>query len=377
MNLSGNRLRVFRSGRRCRPAWSGLPVILGLLLAGNVTSSGGSESAGPVRSGSPADDLPPHIRQLTWFGERADWSPDGKRILFLSKTFGDAMELDLETGRIRNLTAHYPHHGYTRALYLANGDILLSGPETFDPRRPGEARVQCWLYVLNPRVEAPPVPLGTKCSEGPAVSRRRLHLAWTHVAAQYPDEMPPGTSRIGEADLVYEGGRPRLVNRRLVLDSRDLPFRCTLETQNFRPPDEKELIFSAYGYQGTEVCGVNLETGAVTNYSHAPDQYDEPEGIYPDGRATLVECDRQNRRGPGAVDLWRLELDGSGRYERLTFFSDYPGYKASNPVVRDDGRFIAFQLARSKDAAGVGHGIFLFDLRGWAAARAAGGVSTP
>ena len=30
--------------------------------------------------------------------------------------------------------------------------------------------------------------------------------------------------------------------------------------QNFRPPDEKELTFSAYGYQGTEVCGVNLET---------------------------------------------------------------------------------------------------------------------
>ena len=36
---------------------------------------------------SPADHLPPHIRQVTWFGERADWSHDGKRILFLSKTF--------------------------------------------------------------------------------------------------------------------------------------------------------------------------------------------------------------------------------------------------------------------------------------------------
>jgi hypothetical protein len=31
-------------------------------------------------------------------------------------------------------------------------------------------------------------------------------------------------------------------------------------------------------------------------------------------------------------------------------------------VVSDDGRFIAFQMARSQDAAGVGQGIFLYDI---------------
>src|SRR5512147_2108971 len=119
--------------------------------------------AGEIAPGaSPADHLPRHIRQVTWFGERADWSHDGKRILFLSKTFGDAMELDLATLRIRNRTAHYSHHGYTRALYLSNGDLLLSGPEQFDPKKPGEARVQCWLYVLDQGGTKPAVPLGTK-----------------------------------------------------------------------------------------------------------------------------------------------------------------------------------------------------------------------
>src|SRR5258708_694760 len=63
----------------------------------------------------PSDHLPPHITQVSWFGERADWSLDGKKILFLSKTFGDAMELDLATKHVRNLTAHFSHHGYTRA----------------------------------------------------------------------------------------------------------------------------------------------------------------------------------------------------------------------------------------------------------------------
>jgi hypothetical protein len=313
--------------------------------------------------GSPASRLPPHIRQVTHFGERADWSHDGARLLFLSKTFGDAMELDVHTGAIRNLTAHYPHHGYTRALYLANGDILLSGPQTFDPKQTREARTQCLLYVLDKRLNSAAKPLGSKCFEGPAVSRTRMHIAWTHVATQYPGEMPEGSSRMLEADVVAEDDKPpRLANQRIIVESKDLPFKCRMETQNFRPPAERELTFSASGYQGTEVCGIDLETKTVTNYSNAPGQYDEPEGMFPDGRHTLVECDRQHLKGDDFIDLWRLALDGSGKLERLTYFSDTPGYKASNGVVSDDGRFMAFQMAKSTDVSGVGYGIFVYDL---------------
>lgn len=311
---------------------------------------------------NPAEELPPHIRRLTFFGERADWSRDGKKILFIEKTYGDAYEVEVATGRLRPVTHHYPHVGYTRALYLANGDILLSGASSFDPKNPHVSRVQCFLSVLDKSLTKPPVLLGTKCSEGPAVSHRRMHFAWTHVSEQYPDEMAKGASRMLEADLVYEDGTPKLANQRVIIESKNLPFPCTLETQNFRPPGERELTFSAYGYQGTDVCGVNLDTKKVTNYSNMPGQYDEPEGIFPDGDYTLVECDRQNHQGANHVDLWKLKLDGSGQYERLTYFSDYPGYKASNPAVSDDGRFIAFQMARSKDAAGVGYGIFIYDI---------------
>jgi hypothetical protein len=312
---------------------------------------------------SPDQDLPPHITRLTRFGERADFSHDGKRVLFLEKTFGDVYEVDLETRTPRLLTGHYPHYGYTRAVYLANGDILLSGPERFDPKRPGDARVQCVLSVLDKGLTRPPTPLGTKCSEGPAASRKRMHIAWTHVAAQYPEEMPAGSSRIYEAHLRDDGGVPRLANQKLVLDSRDLPFQCTLECQNFRPTDERELTFSAYGHQGTDTCGVDLDTKTVVNYSDAPDQYDEVEGIFPDGRSTLVECDRESLsgKGPGHVDIWKLSLDGKKTWERLTYFNRYPGFKASNPVVSDDGRLMAFQMARSRDPAGVGYGIFIYD----------------
>lgn len=311
---------------------------------------------------SPAEHLPEHITRLTHFGERADFSLDGRRILFLSKTFGDAMEYNRDTGIIRNLTAHYPHYGYTRALYLSNGDILLSGPMAYDASNPGEARVQCFLFVLEPGRNRPAHPLGVKCSEGPAVSRKRLHIAWTYVADQFPEELPAGTSQIHEGDIVYEDGVPGIVNQRLVLDSRNLPFECSLETQNFRPPEEQELIFSAYGYQGTEACGVNLATGEVRNYSNAPDSNEEPEGIYPSGDYTLVECNLHHPESWRFNDIYRLALDGSGEMERLIYFADVPSYRSSNPVVSDDGKYIAFQMARSGDDAGVGYGIFLYDI---------------
>lgn len=303
-------------------------------------------------SRSPLDELPAYIKQVTQFGQRADFSHDGKRILFIEKTFGDVYEVELETKIIRPLTHHYYHEGYTRALYLANGDILLSGAREFDTNDPQASRSEknAELWILNKNLSGPPIPLGEKCSEGPAVSRKHMRIAWTQRNAFYL------------ADIVYKDSKPKLVNRKKILDGQDLPFECGLETQNFRPPEEKELIFSAYNYQGTEVMGLDIETGKVTNYSLAPNQYDEPEGIFPDGKYTLVECDKHILKGIHYNDIYKLALDGSGQTERLTFFANYPGYKSTNPVVSDDGRYMAFQYAKRGDLAGVGRGILIFDL---------------
>lgn len=343
----------------------GLSSLVRVFLSAAICFFGNGFAAtpeAPKQGESPADHLPDPIARLTYFGERADWSHDGKRILFLEKTYGDVFETEVATRIIRPVTHHYPHEGYVRALYLANGDILLSGAKTFDAEKPGLSRTENpELWVLDKSLTKRPVSLGEKCAEGPAVSRKNLRIAWTTNHAQYPDRVSEGTSQIWMADVVYENGVPKLANKKLALDSRNLLFKCSLECQNFRPPDENELTFSAYGYQGTDVMGVNLQTGKVVNYSEAPGQYDEPEGIFPDGQYTLVESDRQNHKGSGYVDLWKLTLDGSHRMERLTFFSDFPGYKASNPVVSDDGRFMAFQMAKSREEAGVGHGIFVLD----------------
>ena len=73
-----------------------------------------------LKSGSPEDHLPANITQLTAFGERASWSPDGQRIAFMSKSFGDAFVVDVKTKAIRLLT-QYPNPGYSASSPCRTG----------------------------------------------------------------------------------------------------------------------------------------------------------------------------------------------------------------------------------------------------------------
>lgn len=135
-----------------------------------------------------------------------------------------------------------------------------------------------------------------------------------------------------------------------------------VETQNFRGPDDREIIFSGYGYQGSEVMGVNLDTQLVTNYSNDPNTYDEPEGIFPNGHWIAYEHN-PNSTAHKNLDIWKLKLDGSGNKQRLTFFNrDFPGFKANQPVISNNGRYMAFQTSSTADYAGIGRGVYLYEL---------------
>ena len=92
------------------------------------------------------------------------------------------------------------------------------------------------------------------------------------------------------------------------------------------------------------------------------------EGTSPDGKWTLVESSREQggpeRQNSRYIDIWKLKLEpDSTDFVRLTRWGDYEGYKASNPVVSNDGKRIAFQSARNDEPAGVGHGIFILTLK--------------
>jgi len=322
---------------------------------------------------NPLDHLPRNIEVLTHFGERADISPDNQRVAFMAKSFGDAMLIDLKTRVITCLTCNVPGAAFLRVMHLVTGDYILIGPDHFEDVRTSRSRDN-ELWFLSKEPGSKPVRLEQKMSEGTAISKKTLKIAFSQLPAQAPD-LAPDSSRLMIADLDLSGSVPKLINKKTVYESKDRS--CVLEAQDFYDNDHK-MIFTCYEPpHSASVMGIDLETGQVTNFSKAPGTYNEPEGIFPDGLYTAVEADRQcawlgGEPGSGNIDIWKLKLDGTGKdFKRLTNFNDYAGGKASNPVVSTDGRFMAFQAARTGDAAGVGYGILIYWFSGLEAKGAA------
>lgn len=316
------------------------------------------------KQGSPIEHLPKNIEVLTHFGERADFSPDNQRIAFMSKSFGDAFVIDLKTRVIRCLTCGVPGAAFLRVMHLTSGDYILIGPERF--KELGVSRhAENELWFLSKTPGSKPVKFGERMSEGAAISKKNLRIAYSQTSAQNSD-LPPGASRLIVADVDPAG--PSLKNKRVVYESKSRD--CVIEAQDFYENDAK-MTFTCYEPKGlASVMTLDLATGQVENQSKAPGTYNEVEGIWYDGKYALVEADRQvatlgGNHGMRNIDIWKLRLDGTGKdFVRLTNFNDYEGWKASNPVVSTDGRYMAFQIARTTDEAGVGYGICLYRISG-------------
>jgi len=313
------------------------------------------------KAGSPLDQLPKNMEVITHFGERADFSPDNQRIAFMAKSFGDAFVIDLKTRIVRCLTCSMPGAAFLRIMHLADGNYILIGAERFTDIRTSRRRDN-GLWFLSKEPGSRPVNLGQKMSEGAAISKKSLKMSWSETEAQFP-ELPKGYSRLVVADVEYSGGVARLANKKTVYESKD--ESCRLEAQDFYDNDTK-MTFTCYRPKGLAgVMGIDLKTGQVTDFSQAPGIYNEVEGIFPDGKYTLVESSKQvetlgGQHGSRQIDIWKLRMDGTGKdFVRMTNFNDYEGWKSSNPVVSTDGRYMAYQIARAADEAGVGYGIVL------------------
>jgi len=321
------------------------------------------------KPGSPLEHLPANIEILTHFGERADLSPDNKRMAFMDKSFGDAFVMDLQTRVIRCLTCSVPGAAFLRVMHLSNGDYILIGPEKFIDIHTSRSRDN-ELWYLSAKPGSKPVKFNAHMSEGAALSKTEMRIAYSELPAQFP-EIPADTSRLVTADVDLSNGTPKLINRKVIYESHT--SACILEAQDFYDHDSK-MTFICYNRKDlpphTEILAnsmsIDLGSGEVTNMSKADGTYNETEGIFPDGKYTCVEGDRQvaelgGDHGMRNIDIWKLKLDGTGKdFVRLTHFNDYEGWKASNPVVSTDGKFMAFQAAQTKDEAGVGYGLLLY-----------------
>jgi hypothetical protein len=335
---------------------------IGLVWLALASSLVGCDRAPEIgfRSGAPTDDLPAWITPLLASGLRPDWSSDGSHLVYLDALIGDVHELELASGESRSLTAHFEHQGFTRARYLANGDLLLCGPGGIADEGEEPVRWKTELWFLPRSGKGPAQRLEEPCFEGPAVSRRDMQIAWTR--SDYPEELVFARSEIWTGRVAVEEGRARLVDRRMRVDRGDFGYLAFLETQDFRPPEERELLFTAYAYKGGEVMGVDLGSGELTNYSRNW-AYDEAEGVFPDGESIAVEREVSTYTAVpvGDIDIWQLALDGSGISRRLTRFTEYAGYGANNPVISPDGNKMAFGLRIKGGEHGNAQGILLYD----------------
>src|ERR1051326_3011803 len=164
------------------------------MKAGALLALAALPLAAQRKPGSQLDHLPSNIEVLTHFGERADISPDNRRVAFMAKSFGDAMTIDLDTPIIRCLTCNVPAAAFLRVMHLSTGDYILIGPERFQDIRTSRARDN-ELWFLSKEAGSKPVRLDQKMSEGAAISKKSLTIAFSQTHEQAPD-LPEGASRI-------------------------------------------------------------------------------------------------------------------------------------------------------------------------------------
>lgn len=338
----------------------------------------GAATAAPIdfsarKQGDPLEHLPAGARLISSFGERPEFSPDGKKIAFIGKSYGDAYEYNLATGAVRNLTAHAPNSGFLRIHYLPDGSYLLLGPRRIDQDRMAMRIGKIELWYMDKEAKGGVRPLDQIVSEGIAVSRRSDRIAWAVLQPRHsePGEQVDEHTILKVGDVVVKDGVPALENVREI--ARRSSDQCVLEAQDFRDQD-REVVANCYDLGGLKlslgkyghirhntVIGVPVAGGPEKTYYDVRDgSFSEVEGIAPSEGWSLVDC------GPGyghGLDICRLELTpGGGRLSRVTRFMDYGDHRVSNGVVSPDGKWIAFQFGRGGDEAGVGMGILLMPI---------------
>lgn len=318
----------------------------------------------------PADQLPDHIIQLTDFGQRSEWSLDGERVFFVDRAGGEVFVVETDTKETRQIThpdTRPEGHGYYRVFVMWNGDLLLGhGPE----------RHRLSFQILDKSLVFPAkIIRGEYFDEGPALSRTTNKIAWTL----------PEQQQIYTGEIVYDdNGQPDIVNKELLVDNSNVTdtdgnrYEEILETQDLVPGSEEVLVWNQYhvnehGFR-SDIMSIDMETRTIVNHTKAPHLYHEAEGIFPDGEYVTLESDQHRpTRGTGTIDIYRLKIDREAAknteiynlddyLERMSFFSDVEGYRSSNPVISDDGRWMVFQGSLSGTDAGVGCGLYLFDL---------------
>lgn len=327
------------------------------------------------------DNPPPFHQKLSSYGARPYWSPDGKRIAFVEKAYGDIHEINVETHEIRNLTGGLgDHHSFLRVLFLRNGDYLLIGPKEFKHHHVSRF-VESELWYMDKDARTPPRPMGLKFFEGIGVSSIADRITYSRHGEHDPRLGTIEDFECYVTELEYGPNGAELGATRPIYRSPTGLRRP--EPQDFRNNDTEVVMAEYIGPRDrsttwkTQTRGIDLITLDVTTYIDEALTHNEPEGIFPDHQHICLEssCDLVDQFPP--IDLWKLKLDGSGRRVRMTRMFDRAPWRASNSNVSPDGKWLAFMVNTYTSEPGFGMGIGLLDLVGWGRSEYAQQWETP
>ncbi|MFC5730825.1 MULTISPECIES: PD40 domain-containing protein [Nocardioides] len=305
-------------------------------------------------------------RVLDW-GDRPNWSPDGRRLIFTESDSEDspAYELDLDTGEVRCLTCQWGPKGLvTRIYHLPDSSFLIeAGPDLANSSSgtgtgSGPGLLATELYWMPATAATPPQPLDAQASGEVAISPRPtsdggFRIAWSGVKTL-------GQITLGE--LVHDGKRAAIVNRRAI--TTPLP-RADGSVGGYGEPydfarNDAAVTFWGLGFElpaNGEMFELDLATGATRRLYR--DRSHNETHLFAGERFGLEESNRaSDPEGPasgisglvgavpmvgGPFDLFVVALDGSDRVRRLTHVSDIGG-QANQSIPAPDGRQIAFVL---------------------------------
>ena len=134
------------------PALALAPVVaLALLLTGcsRATDLG-------ILSGSPLDELPEWITPLLDSGMRPDWSPDGRRLIYLDELVGNVYELVYRNSANQTASQNDVEQGWVQFYDLWNNTLIPGASVDIqawyrDPANPGGANLtNAGTFVMCP-----------------------------------------------------------------------------------------------------------------------------------------------------------------------------------------------------------------------------------
>lgn len=341
-----------------------------------------------MRSPAPVDYFENRFEtfQILDWGDRPNWSPDGTRIAFTRSDTEDssAYEIDVATRKVRCLTCRWGANGLvTRIFYLPDSSFLIeAGPglETTSAQRgggSGQGVSGTELYWMPASLALPPQALGAKAFGDIAILSDRLPEGGFRIAFGVSDQADP---KLIIADVVHDGHRAMLSNRRVVWSGRTAPKESLVmgpEAYDFADGGAAVTFWTVErGTLGSSMYKLRLDDGALTRFpgdgSHSESH------LFPDQRYALEEANRasdptgparglsgipefavramlsRNGVAPGKIDpasnsgkpfdLFISDLGKPGRIRQLTDVSK-SGARAHQSIPARDGRRIAFSVS--------------------------------